>query len=379
MEFAAMLPRFGDYATPSAIREAAVTVEAQGFDAAWFADHVTFPSEVDVDYPFSSRGESPFESTDNAYDVFQVLAHIAGITDSVALGSNVCIAGYRHPVTLTKHALTLDTLSDGRFEFGIGAGWLEEEFEVLDVPFAERGSRFDELLDIYSRACQEGEFAFEGPHHQFQSTGFYPRPVDDGPPLWIGGWGDKQISRSVKFSDAWVPGVVADLEAVAVRKEKQHEHVAATDRDWEEIDHPLMREAVIGETEAEVLERKEYLPSHLRRRVRGRVLPPTDDRRHCRGLPRPRRGPIRLRNSWPDRRTDRRHARALRTRSPGASLPPLGDAQRAGRRPDPAVRRGGPAPRRVSDYGGRDIVVEAARRPLATVAWCVAGAGTRCH
>jgi len=198
-----MLPRFGDYATPSAIREAAVTVEAQGFDAAWFADHVTFPSEVDVDYPFSSRGESPFESTDNAYDVFQVLAHIAGITDSVALGSNVCIAGYRHPVTLTKHALTLDTLSEGRFEFGIGAGWLKEEFEVLEVPFAERGSRFDELLDIYSRACEDGEFAFEGPHHQFQSTGFYPRPVDDGPPLWIGGDSPPAYRRVAEHGDGW--------------------------------------------------------------------------------------------------------------------------------------------------------------------------------
>ncbi|WP_459193270.1 LLM class flavin-dependent oxidoreductase, partial [Halosimplex sp. J119] len=79
------------------------------------------------------------------------------------------------------------------------------------------------------------------------------------PSLWIGGWGPKQIRRSVQFSDAWVPGVVADLGIVEDRKNQQREHVEETDQDWESMDHPLMREAVIAETEEEVMERKEYL------------------------------------------------------------------------------------------------------------------------
>jgi len=338
-------------------------VEEVGFESCWVNDHQA--TEGDNYWP------SPLTR----------LTSIATGTEALELVTSVLIPPLYHPLHVAQRSAMLDVISDGRLTLGVGLGYVEKEFDAFGVPMDERAGRMIEGLRFLDRfLAAEEPISFECPFFSVEDWQPLPETVQDPrPPLWVGGWGDKQIARSVRFGDTWVPGVVADLEAVQVRKEKQRKHVEESGQNWDEIEHPLMREAVIGETEAEVLERKEYLPSHLRRRVRGRVLPPTDDRRHCRGLPRPRRGPIRLRNSWPDRRTDRRHARALRTRSPGASLPPLGDAQRAGRRPDPAVRRGGPAPRRVSDYGGRDIVVEAARRPLATVAWCVAGAGTRCH
>jgi probable F420-dependent oxidoreductase len=202
LDVGVMVPPFSSEG-PHAFRELAVTAEDAGFDAVWFADHITFPEEMPQTYPATPDGTPPFSMTDDAYDIFQVLAHIASITDEVALGSNVCIAPYRHPVTLTKHALTLDSLSDGRFEFGVAPGWLENEFEVLDVPFEHRGALLDEFLEIFTRACETGEFAFEGDHHSFQKTGFHPRPVDGRPPLWIGGDSPPTYRRVGQVGDGW--------------------------------------------------------------------------------------------------------------------------------------------------------------------------------
>lgn len=203
IDFAVMLPPFGDHATPDAFRQLATTAEDAGFDAVWFADHVTFPSDIPDEYPFSSDGRSPFTSTDATYDTFQVLSHVAALTETVTIGTNVCIVPYRHPVTLTKHALTIDALSDGRFEFGVAAGWMKTEFEILDVPYEHRGSLTDEFLELFHRACDEGEFAFNGEHHQFQRTGFYPRPSDGRPPIWVGGDSPPVYRRIAEYGDGW--------------------------------------------------------------------------------------------------------------------------------------------------------------------------------
>jgi probable F420-dependent oxidoreductase len=244
IRFTAMLPPFGEYATPSAFRRLATTAEAAGFDAVWFADHITFPEEIPQEYPFTSDGQPPFGSTDNAYDLFQVLAHLAAITDTVTLGSNVCIAPYRHPVTLAKHALTIDSLSDGRFELGVAAGWMKTEFEVLDVPFEERGSRLDEFLELFGRVCESGELSFDGEHHQFQRTGFHPRPADGAPPVWIGGDSPAAYRRVAEYGDGWTI-LWKRPEAIRETKERMLKAWNAYDRSGEP-DIALMRPIHVG-------------------------------------------------------------------------------------------------------------------------------------
>lgn len=197
-----MLGTFGDHATPAAFRRIATAAEDLGYDSVWVGDHVAFPADVPDTYPFSPTGESPFAASQPAYDAFAVLSHLAGVTDDVHLGTNTCIVPYRHPVTLAKQAFSLAGLSAGRFEFGVAPGWLETEFEVLDVPFAERGSRTDEFLRLFDRAMAEEEFAFDGPHHSFQETGFHPVP-DERPPVWIGGRSGASFRRVGQFGDGW--------------------------------------------------------------------------------------------------------------------------------------------------------------------------------
>jgi alkanesulfonate monooxygenase SsuD/methylene tetrahydromethanopterin reductase-like flavin-dependent oxidoreductase (luciferase family) len=155
----------------------------------------------------------------------------------------------------------LDNISDGRLTLGVGLGYVEKEFDAFDVPMDERAGRLIEGIQFIQEFFEADEpITYDCPFFSVEDWQPIPETVQKPrPDLWIGGWGDKQIARSVKFSDAWVPGVVADLEAVEVRKEKQREHVERQGSDWDAVEHPLMRECVIGETEAEVEERKEYV------------------------------------------------------------------------------------------------------------------------
>ncbi|MFB6171948.1 MAG: TIGR03619 family F420-dependent LLM class oxidoreductase [Haloarculaceae archaeon] len=202
LEVGVMLGTFGSHATPAAFRRIATAASDLDFDAVWVGDHVVFPADIPDTYPFSRTGESPFDVSEPAYDAFEVLSHLAGVVDDVRLGTNTCIVPYRHPVTLAKQAFSLAGLSDGRFEFGVAPGWMETEFEVLDVPYEERGSRTDEFLDIFDRATAEAEFAFDGPHHSFQETGFHPVP-EERPPVWIGGRSGAAFRRVGEYGDGW--------------------------------------------------------------------------------------------------------------------------------------------------------------------------------
>ena len=204
IDFGVILSTYGEHSDPAGFERIARTAENNDFDVVSVSDHIALPAIIPDTYPFSPSGEFPFDSSDDLYELFSVLSMLAGITDDVTLMSNVCIVPYRHPVLLTKQALTLDALSDGRFELGVATGWLETEFEVLDVPFDERGSRTDEFLELLERVCEEGELAFDGPHHSIQETGFYPIPdPGDEIPVWVGGHSSAAFRRVAEYGRGW--------------------------------------------------------------------------------------------------------------------------------------------------------------------------------
>lgn len=194
VEFGAFLPRWDEHATPSGWRRIATAAEEAGF--AWIGrgDRVVFPDQSD-DPEYASRPAS---------ELFSVLSYVANETSEIRVGTNVCVAPYRHPIHLVKQAFTLDSLTDGRFELGVSAGWLEGEFDALGVPYDERGSRTDEFLDVYDAACERGTVSFDGPHHSFDTAGFHPRPVQDGgPPLWLGGSASPTFRRAADRGVGW--------------------------------------------------------------------------------------------------------------------------------------------------------------------------------
>lgn len=189
------------------------------------------------------------------------LTSIAEGTESLELVTSVLILPLYHPLHVAQGTAMLDNVSNGRVTLGVGLGYVEKEFEAFGVPMDERAGRLIEglqFLDEFFTA--DGPITFDCPFFTVEDWEPIPKTVQEPrPSLWVGGWGPKQISRSVQFGDAWVPGVVADLGIVEDRKGQQREHVDERGGDWDAIEHPLMREAVIGETEAEVMDRKEYV------------------------------------------------------------------------------------------------------------------------
>lgn len=229
--------------TWSGVVDQCQVAERVGFETCWVNDHQA--TESDNYWP------SPLTR----------LTSIATGTETLELVTSVLILPLYHPLHVAQRAAMLDNISDGRLTLGVGLGYVEEEFDAFGVPMNERAGRMIEGIQFIDEFLSaDGPISYECPFFEVEDWQPIPRTIQNPrPSLWIGGWGDRQISRSVTFSDAWVPGVVADLDAVEDRKQTQRERIETTDQEWEKMDHPLMRECVIAETEAEVIERKEYL------------------------------------------------------------------------------------------------------------------------
>lgn len=143
-------------------------------------------------------------------DPLALLAYLAGKTERIKLGTSVIVLPYRHPLAVAKAAATVDQVSDGRFVCGIGVGWDEAEFEVLKVPFKERGALTDEYLALMLAAWADETFDFRGRYFTCERVGFAPRPVQQPrPPLWIAstpfGVSRASIRRVATVGDAWHP------------------------------------------------------------------------------------------------------------------------------------------------------------------------------
>lgn len=222
LEFGLMLMSY-TIGSPGALRKVATTAEESGFDVVLIGDHITIPEEIPDLYPYSPTGEAPHQMERERFEVFGMLSFLSGVTQTMRVGTNVCIVPYRHPVLLAKIVLTLNALSDERFDFGVGVGWMKPEFEVLDVPFGERGSRTNEFLEMFEQVCRKGAISFNGEHHQFQKTGFYPVPEDrTPPPIWVGGSSPAAIYRTARFGVGWSEMVTEgfDPDELVTMKEK---------------------------------------------------------------------------------------------------------------------------------------------------------------
>ena len=193
MEYGIALPNFGKYAKREMIHELAIASEELGYNSVWVSDHVVIPT--------SHKGFG-----DEFLDPFTTLTYISAKTNRIRLGTSVIILPYRNPVVLAKAVSTLDDLSEGRVILGIGAGWLESEFEALGVPYIERGAITDEYIDVLKNLWTEDKPEFRGSYIKFSDIRFMPKPLQKPhPPIWVGGGSPAAIERAVKRGQGWHP------------------------------------------------------------------------------------------------------------------------------------------------------------------------------
>ena len=182
------------------------TAEAAGFESLWGGEHVILPDAIDSKYPYTADGKIPAMPDTPIPDPLIWLAFAAAAAPTMRLGTCILIVPQRNPLILAKELATLDRLSGGRVELGLGVGWMKEEFDALGVPWERRGARNDEYIAAM-RALWAGPHAsFNGEFVNFEPVTCSPRPVNGNIPIVVGGDSEAAIQRVVRIADGYFPG-----------------------------------------------------------------------------------------------------------------------------------------------------------------------------
>jgi len=212
MEFGLHLPNAGPFANGPDIMRTARTAEELGFHSVWLFDHLFTPTNLESKYPYSPDGSYAMVPEFPFYDPVSCMAAVAGATERIKFGTRVLIPTYRHPVVLAKELATTDAIAGGRMILGVGAGWMAEEFDAVDVPMQSRFARLDEHVALMRQAWQKGTVAHEGRFYSHCEAGFGPQPPQPGNtiPIIVGGHGDAALRRAAKWGDGWAVSAAGD-------------------------------------------------------------------------------------------------------------------------------------------------------------------------
>ncbi len=203
----------GSSANPEFLGQAAEAVEERGFHSLWLPEHVVLTPEIESRYPYSVDGSFPFDLTALPLEPFTGLAFAAARTSRIRLGTGICILPQRHPVYTAKQAADVDVLSGGRLDFGIGVGWLAEEFQALGQPFERRGARARDYIGVMRSLWCDEVSSYEGELYSLPACYQSPKPVQKPhPPLYFGGESDFALARVAAFGGGWfAAGMTPDL------------------------------------------------------------------------------------------------------------------------------------------------------------------------
>ena len=181
------------------------TAEALGFESFWCAEHPFIPVRSASRFPGSEDGVIP-ESYSHFVDPFVALARASGTTTRIKLGTGIVLVPERHPLLLAKEVSTLDHFSGGRFLFGIGAGWLREETEIMGGDFDHRWTQTRESVLAMKELWTKPEAEFHGRYYNFPPVRSYPKPAQKPhPPVILGGGAKRVLERVVAWGDGWLP------------------------------------------------------------------------------------------------------------------------------------------------------------------------------
>ena len=201
MKVAISIPRLPD---GPGLRAFVQRAEALGFDAVLAGDHIVLPTGGTQQYPYTSDGSFSRPADEPFLETMTLLGYLAACSETVKLGSTVIILPYRNPVVQAKMFASLDVLTNGRMICGVGVGWLEKEFEILGVPYAERGPMTDEFLEIFIALWTQPEPVFHGRFYHVEGIQFYPKPIQKPHiPIWVGGHTRRALRRTAKYGDCW--------------------------------------------------------------------------------------------------------------------------------------------------------------------------------
>lgn len=217
---------------PAFFAECTLEAEHLGYESVWLPEHLIFTSRMSRS-PHPGETHPPVPPDTPIFDAFAYLGFLAGKTERLRLGTHVYNLGLRHPFVAARAVQTLDIVSGGRLEFGIGASWLEEEWVVAELDFASRGRRVDEALEVCKRLWTDADVSHHGEFFNFDGAVFEPKCIQKPwPPILVGGESNAALRRAAAAGDGWI-GMAHDFESGAAQIAKLRELLDANGRDAE--------------------------------------------------------------------------------------------------------------------------------------------------
>ena len=216
---------------PTFIVPMAQAAEDAGYDVIAVPDSIAYPLESDSTYPYTPDGSREFLEHKPLVEPLIAIATMAAVTSHIRFVTNVLKLPVRQPVIFAKELTTLAVLSGERVALGVGTSPWPDDYEIVGLPWARRGRRFDECIEIIRGLATGGYFAFDGEHYRFPAIKLNPTPV--GPvPILIGGHGDANLRRAARIGDGWISAGMSDerLAATLARlRELRAEHGRSDD------------------------------------------------------------------------------------------------------------------------------------------------------
>lgn len=204
MKIGMFAPLANPYATPELLHALGPAAEERGFHSIWAAEHVVLFDAYASRYPYAADGRIPAGGETGILEPFTALAFLAACTERIRLGTGICLVPQRNPVYTAKEATAVDWLSGGRFDFGIGVGWLEEEYRAVQIPFERRGARCREYIEVMKRLWEDGVSEHKGEFYDLPPTRQYPKPLQKPhPPIHFGGESDAALRRVADLGSGW--------------------------------------------------------------------------------------------------------------------------------------------------------------------------------
>lgn len=220
MKFGLRYCNTGRYVDPKEAVALAQAAEAAGFESIWTVEHTIVPAGYESAYPYDPSGKMAGGQFDiDLPDPLIWMAYVAAATSRIKLATGILILPQHNPVLAAKQIATLDYMSGGRILLGIGVGWLEEEFNVLGVPFSERGARTDEYIAVLRELWSADKPTFKGRFIKFEGAYCRPQPVNKSVPIIVGGHSAAAARRAGRLGDGFFPARGAPEELVAIARD----------------------------------------------------------------------------------------------------------------------------------------------------------------
>lgn len=243
--------------------DAVQLIEEIGYNSVWLPEHVVFFPSYRSQYPYESGGAQEVHKTLGVHDPLVLAGALASATTTLRIGTYVFVVPQRNPIVTARQVASVDQLSGGRFEFGVGVGWSEEEYAALDVPFERRGDRMNDYLAAMRELWSDKELtSYDGEFIEFEPLYCFPKPAQPRLPIIVGGNSRATLERIVRFGDGWA-GYSRTHEDIKIFVEKLSVAMEAAGRDISELSLKVGRRSK-GTTEKDWEDDRAYIEEAFR-------------------------------------------------------------------------------------------------------------------